>query len=102
MGRKESAVENYLRERVVKLGGVYRKVTYQGRKGALDLWCFFPGGRLLIVETKRPGKNSLDPLQEVELDFLKRFQFHADWANSKEEIDAILEAFCKATGYQVA
>lgn len=95
---KEAAVEKHLRDRVRELGGRHRKVTYQGRGGALDDWCFFPGNRLLIIECKRPGKNKLDPLQEVELKFLRDNQFHAYWANTKEEIDRILKEFCIATG----
>ena len=90
---KEAAVEKYLRERVKALGGRHRKVTYQGRGGALDDWCFFPGGKLLIVECKRPKKNNLDPLQVEELKFLRSMGFDAHWANTKEEIDRILTEF---------
>lgn len=93
---KESTIESYLRDRVRELGGKHRKVTYQGRGGALDDWCFFPGGRLLIVECKRPKKNSLDPLQEVELKFLLDNGFNAGWVNTKEQVDEILERFLRA------
>ena len=96
MVEKESSVEEYLRERVKALGGRHRKVTYQGRKGALDDWCFFPGGRLLIVECKRPKKKKLDPLQEVELTFLLDNGFSAAWVNTKEQVDAVLEDFFRA------
>ncbi len=89
----ESSIEAHLRKRVKELGGVHRKVVYQGRKGALDDWCFFPGGKLLIVECKRPIKKKLDPLQEVELEFLKTYGFSADWVKTKEQIDAILTEF---------
>lgn len=90
---KESVVEAHLRKRVKELGGVHRKVVYQGRKGALDDWCFFPGGKLLIIECKRPAKNKLDPLQEIELEFLQGYGFKADWANTKEQVDKILTEF---------
>lgn len=93
MNGKESSIENYLRKRVKELGGFHRKVTYQGRKGAPDDWCFFPGGRLLIVECKRPRKNKLDPLQEVEVAILQRAGFNASWVNSKEQVDALLAEF---------
>ena len=98
MNGKESSIENYLRKRVKALGGTHRKVTYQGRKGALDDWCLFPGGRLLIVECKRPRKNSLDPLQEVELKFLVDNGFNAVWVNTKEQVDAVLKDFFDAAG----
>lgn len=96
-GVKESSVESYLRARVKELGGEHRKVVYQGRKGALDDWCFFPGGKLLIIECKRPKKNKLDPLQEVELKWLQGMGFVASWVNTKEQVDEVLEAFFKAT-----
>lgn len=98
MGRQESNIENYLRDRVKELGGQCRKVLYQGRAGSLDTWCFFPGGRLLIVECKRPRKNSLDPLQEVELKFLVDNGFNAVWVNSKEQVDQVLKDFFSAAG----
>lgn len=90
MGRAEASIEEYLREKVRALGGEHRKVLYQGRGGALDDWCFLPGGRLIIVECKRHGKKKLDPLQEVELSWLQRMGFNATWVNSKEQIDALL------------
>lgn len=90
---KESTVEEYLRKRVKELGGTHRKVTYQGRKGALDDWCFFPGGKLLIIECKRPKKNKLDPLQEEELKFLLDNGFIAGWVNTKEQVDEILKSY---------
>jgi hypothetical protein len=93
---KEAKIEEHLRKRVKELGGTHRKVTYQGRGGALDDWCFFPGGRLLIVECKRPKKNSLDPLQEVELAWLQRMGFKADWVNTKEGVDQILKDFLES------
>ena len=93
---KEANVEAYLRKRVKELGGRHRKVTYQGRKGAPDDWCFFPGGRLLIVECKRPGKNHLDPLQVVEVEFLRSMGFRATWVNTLEDVDRLLMDFLGA------
>jgi hypothetical protein len=92
MGRAEATVEDYLRGRVKALGGEVRKVLYQGRRGALDAWCFLPGGRLIIVECKRPSRNKLDPLQEDELAWLLRMGFKATWVNSKEQVDEILRS----------
>lgn len=39
-----------------KAGFLHRKVVYQGRRGAPDDWYFGPGGRLIVIEHKRPGK----------------------------------------------
>jgi hypothetical protein len=86
---KEAPIEDYLDNRVKALGGFTRKVTYQGRKGALDRWCFFPSGLLLIIETKRPGKKP-DTHQEEEMENLSRMGQHVYYADSKERVDEIL------------
>ena len=93
---KESTVEDYLIAQVKAHGGDTRKVTYQGRKGAPDRWCFFPGNRLLIVECKRPKKNKLDPLQEVEVEWLQGMGFNAGWLNTKEQVDTVIREFLRA------
>jgi hypothetical protein len=92
MGRKENKVEAYLQKRVTELGGFTRKVTYQGRAGAPDQWCFFPGGRLLIVECKAED-GTLDALQEQEIRQLLRYQFIACVAYTKEEVDEYLKDY---------
>lgn len=89
---KEASIESYLRKRVKEAGGFHRKVTYQGRKGAPDDWCFFPGGKLLIIECKRPHKHKADPLQEVEIALLRNTGFDVHLVNSREQIDALLGA----------
>lgn len=96
MNEKESSVEDYLIAQVKAHGGDTRKVTYQGRKGAPDRWCFFPGNRLLIVECKRPKKNKLDPLQEVEVEWLQGMGFNAGWLNTKEQVDTVIREFLRA------
>lgn len=94
MGRKEALVEDYLRKRVKELGGVTRKLQYQGRKGAPDQGCFFPGGRILFIECKAEGEVP-EPLQEVELASLRKLGFWATWTDSREGVDRILEEFLK-------
>jgi hypothetical protein len=67
---KESAVEAYLVERVKKLGGEVRKVSWQGRKGAPDRLVMLPGcdapgwfksDRTIWVELKAEGLAALFP-----------------------------------------
>jgi hypothetical protein len=92
MGRKENKVEAYLQKRVTELGGFTRKVTYQGRAGAPDQWCFFPGGRLLIVECKAED-GTLDALQAQEIHQLKRYEFEANVAYTKEDVEKYLRGY---------
>ena len=92
MGRKENKVEAYLQKRVAERGGFTRKVTYQGRAGAPDQWCFFPGGRLLIVECKAED-GTLDALQAQEILQLLRYGFDARVAYAKEDVDLYLKDY---------
>lgn len=82
----EKDIEKYLRERVKQLGGIYRKVVYQGRKGAPDDWCFFPGGKLVIVECKGLG-GRVDRQQAVEHEELglKGFKVHVVYTRTEVE-----------------
>jgi hypothetical protein len=93
MATPESKVVAHLRKRVSELGGFTRKVTYQGRDGAPDEWCFFPGGKLVIVECKAEG-GRLAPIQVLEIRTLERYGFDAHIAWSKEDIDEIFKDFC--------
>lgn len=89
---KEAPIEKYLRDEVKKLGGEHRKVVYQGRTGSPDDWCFFPGGNLLIVECKRPGKKPTAQ-QMDEIEWLCKKGFNATWVDSFEAIDRALDPF---------
>lgn len=89
---KEKVIEEYLRVEVKKRGGEHRKVLYQGRSGSPDDWCFFPGGKLLIVECKAPGKKPTNQQLE-ELSWLNSMGFMATWVDSKEAIDLTLKQF---------
>ena len=92
MGRKENTVEAYLQQRVRELGGFTRKIVYQGRAGSPDQWCFFPKGRLLIVECKA-ADGVVSPIQRSEIQQLCRSGFVARVAYTKDEIDFYLQDF---------
>ena len=92
MGRKENTVEAYLQSEVKRLGGFTRKVVYQGRAGAPDQWCFFPKGRLLIVECKA-ADGVVSPIQRAEINTLRTSGFVARVAYTKDEIDFYLQDF---------
>lgn len=89
---RESVIEKYLVEQVKKRGGFTRKVNYQARKGAPDQWCFFPGGRLLMIECKAPGRKP-EPLQIYEMEKLRGMGFLPEWVDSKEGVDDALNLF---------
>ena len=92
MGKKESIVENYLCTNVGIAGGITRKMVWQGRKGAPDRGCFFPDGRLLLVETKAAGEKP-EALQIHEMERLRSLGFYVAWADTQAGVKAILESF---------
>jgi len=87
----EKDIEKYLRDRVKALGGIYRKVVYQGRKGAPDDWCFFTGGQLVIVECKGRG-GRVDKHQAVEHEELGKMGFKVHVVYSRADIEQMLWA----------
>jgi hypothetical protein len=53
---RESDVESYFCCQVTQLGGITRKLKWQGRNGAPDRFVSFPWTGPVLVELKRPGK----------------------------------------------
>lgn len=51
----ESDIARYLVKRVAEIGGICRKVAWEGRSGAPD-YLVMCGGIHIFVETKAPGK----------------------------------------------
>ena len=60
---KENSVEQELVKRVRALGGRCEKMALQGRRGFPDRLVILPGGRVHLVETKRPVGGRLSPHQ---------------------------------------
>lgn len=86
----EHIVENYLRERVKETGGVIRKVTFPGHRGAPDRLCGWEMTRRHSwIETKRPkGKAEAHQLREHER--LRAIGFEVDVIDTKEKVDAFI------------
>jgi hypothetical protein len=96
MGRKESLVETCIIDSVRELRGYTRKVVYQGRTGAADRWCFFPGGQLLMLEAKSAGK-PLAPDQKTELKLMRSLGFMVAKVDSKEQVALALHTALSST-----
>lgn len=60
---RESVIEKALVERVKALGGMCEKFISPSRRGVPDRLVTLPGGRVVFVELKAPGK-SLSVLQQ--------------------------------------
>lgn len=53
-GIKERDIAEYLKKRVTEYGGIYRKLSYEGRADAPD-YLIMIGGAHFFIETKAPG-----------------------------------------------
>lgn len=62
----EGRVQAYAMAEFKKLGGLVRKIRYEGRNGCPDLLVILPGGLVVFVEVKKDERTSPDPHQARE------------------------------------
>lgn len=89
----EKSIETYLRERVKALGGKAYKFVSPGNNGVPDRMVCLPGGHVLFVELKGPGKKPT-PLQERQINYLAGLGFSVWVIYSKDGVDEFID-FCK-------
>lgn len=69
----ESALETTMRRYSQLCGGKAYKFVSPGCPGVPDRICVFPGGRVIFVELKRPGReNGLSVQQQKTIGFLQK------------------------------
>lgn len=85
----ERTVEAYLVKKVKEAGGIAYKFTSPQRRSVPDRICLFPGGRIVFVEVKAPGKKptSLQAREHVRLD---DYGHTVAVIESKEGVDGLL------------
>jgi hypothetical protein len=84
----EKTVERYLVKRVKEAGGVAPKWVSPGMGGVPDRIVFLPGGRIIFVEVKAPGKK-LRPLQLYVKEQLEALGVDFRVVDSKEAVNAL-------------
>ena len=86
----EKTIEGYLVRRVKEAGGMAPKWVSPGMSGVPDRIVFLPGGRIIFVEVKAPGKK-LRPLQLHVQGQLEALGVDFRVVDSKETVNAL---FC--------
>ncbi len=86
---EESRIENYLKRRVEKLGGKAYKWAPVGVVGVPDRMVLLPGGKVIFVELKAPGKKARK-LQEYRAKQLRVLGFQVECMDTIEKIDVLL------------
>ena len=85
---REKTVENYLRQKIEKNGGICLKFVCPGSRGVPDRICLFPNGVVAFVEVKAPGKEvKKGGMQEFWQKRFQEFGFKAVVVNDKKEAD---------------
>ena len=83
----ESKLEQRLVQRVKDLGGLAMKWVSPNLAGVPDRIVFLPGGRVILVEMKRPG-GSTTALQNRIHALLRHLGQDVRVIDSKEDVDA--------------
>lgn len=86
---RESMIEAYLRDRVKELGGKAYKFVSPGNDGVPDRLVCLPGGRVVFVELKAPGKTPTK-LQRIQQSRLEDLGFSVWTLDSKKAVDVFI------------
>lgn len=89
---RESAIEQYLDERVTALGGFTVKLNPKGYKGIQDRLVVLPG-EIMVVELKRPRGGVTAELQHWWKNRFRHLGHRAVIARTKDEVDDLLTAY---------
>ena len=86
---REAAIERRLKRKVEAVGGKALKFSSPGWAGAPDRLVLLPGGRLVFVELKAPGKKPR-PIQLKRHEELKALGFEVVVIDSLEGVEEFI------------
>lgn len=87
---KEGRVQKYAKERFEAIGGLVRKLSYEGRSGAPDLLVILPGGVIWFVEVKKDENTKPDPHQLREHERIRKRGANVFVVGSIKQIDTLI------------
>lgn len=68
----EGKIQAYAMAEFKRIGGLVRKIRYEGRNGCPDLLVLLPGGVVLFIEMKKAANLGPDPHQAREHKRMRR------------------------------
>lgn len=92
---RESTIETYFRESVKKLHGMCIKIIPVSMRGLPDRLVLLPGGKILFVELKAPGKKPRPEQLRVHK-LLRELGFAVAVIDSKTAVKEVLHEICAA------
>ena len=87
----ESTIEKKLRDGITSKGGLCLKLSAQYFEGMPDRLVVLPGGRMELVETKRPYSGRLSPRQKFVHRQLLNLGHEVKVINTPEKVKKYLE-----------
>lgn len=87
---REKDIESYFRDEVKKVGGKAYKWVSPGNSGVPDRLVCLPGGAVIPVELKAPGRKPT-PLQEKRHAELRKLGIEVYVLDTKEKVNDFIE-----------
>jgi len=91
---RERDIEQYLRDQVKAIGGRAYKFESPGNDGVPDRLVLLPGGRVVFVELKAPGKKPTR-LQELQMGRIRGLGNDVRMIDSKPKVDEFIREVTK-------
>lgn len=86
----EGRVQVYAMAEFKKLGGLVRKIRYEGRNGCPDLLVILPGGLVVFVEVKKDEHTGPDPHQAREHERMRHRGARVYTVGSKRQVNELV------------
>lgn len=86
----EGRIQAYAMAEFKKLGGLVRKIRYEGRNGCPDLLVILPGGLVAFVEVKKDERTGPDPHQAREHERMRQRGAIVRTIGSKEQVNELV------------
>jgi hypothetical protein len=83
-------LQDYLKQKVQKSGGQYRKVRWEGRNGCPDCFVWWNWPHVAFIEIKAFG-DRVSTIQDREIERMRTYGLPVFIARTIEEIDEIVE-----------
>ena len=91
---REASIERRLSRKVKAAGGLALKFTSPGWAGAPDRLVLLPGGKIVFVELKAPGRKPR-PLQLKRHDELRALGFQVEVIDMPEGVDEFIRRWVR-------